>query len=180
MDLLVLADIDDLRWRGGKGSAEALLACGDVCDETILGAAEAYGCDRIFAVKGNHDRAAPFAEGIVDVSLRVETFRGVRFGGLEGSWRYKPRGHFLYDQAEASAALAGFPEVDVFVSHNSPRGVHDRDDGVHIGFKALRRYLRRARPRLMVHGHQHVDRETTLKGVLVVGVHGFRTLTLPF
>ncbi len=30
MKLLVLADIDDLHWRGGGGRADALLALGDM------------------------------------------------------------------------------------------------------------------------------------------------------
>lgn len=41
------------------------------------------------------------------------------------------------DQAEVSDMLAGFPPVDVFIAHNSPRGVHDRDDEIHTGFDAL-------------------------------------------
>ncbi len=51
---------------------------------------------------------------------------GVRFGGLNGSWKYKPRGHFLYEQGEAESLLATLPPVDILLSHNSPRGIHDR------------------------------------------------------
>ena len=40
--------------------------------------------------------------------------------------------------------MASFPPVDVFVAHNSPRHVHDRDDDVHFGFEAFVRYLERA------------------------------------
>ena len=36
MKLLVLADIDDLGWRGGRGRADALLALGDMADTVIL------------------------------------------------------------------------------------------------------------------------------------------------
>ena len=70
MKLLVLADIDDLRWHGGRGRADALLALGDMADTVILEAAEAWQCPAIFAVKGNHDSDGPFPEPIIDLHLR--------------------------------------------------------------------------------------------------------------
>ena len=60
MRVLVIADIDDLKWRGGVGQADVLVSCGDVCDQLILQAAAAYGGRQIFAVKGNHDLPGPF------------------------------------------------------------------------------------------------------------------------
>ena len=66
---------------------------------------------------------------------------GLRCGGLNGCWQYKPRGPFLYYQEEAEAFLADFPAVDIFISHNSPRRVHDREDEVHTGFNALNSYI---------------------------------------
>ena len=42
MRLLVLADIDDIRWRGGSGQADVLVSCGDVCDQVIIQAAVAW------------------------------------------------------------------------------------------------------------------------------------------
>jgi hypothetical protein len=72
--------------------------------------------------------------------------------------------------------MAGFPPVDVFVAHNSPRRVHNRDDEVHLGFDAFGGYIDRAGPRLFLHSHQHVNRETRIEGTTVVGVFGFRRL----
>ena len=42
--------------------------------------------------------------------------------------KYKPRGHYLFEDSEVEQQLLTFPPVDVFVAHNSPRCVHDRDD----------------------------------------------------
>ena len=176
MRILAIADIDDLRWKGGVGRADLLISCGDVSDPVILEAAEAYQCPRIFAVKGNHDFPAPFPHPIIDLHLRVETYVGMRFGGFNGSWKYKPRGHYLYEQEEAADLLKGFPPVDIFIAHNSPRGVHDKEDGIHPGFEALRAYIQSARPRLLIHGHQHVDSETQLMGTKVLGVYGHRLI----
>ena len=165
MKLLVLADIDDIRWRGGAGQADALVSCGDVCDQLIVQAAEAYGCRRIFAIKGNHDLISPFPAPIYDLHLCTVVWEGIRFGGFNGSWKYKPRGPYLYGQ-------------DVFVSHNSPRGIHDRADGIHVGFDGLVEYIHRHKPKVLVHGHQHVIAETEINGTRVIGVYGQRIIEI--
>lgn len=174
--MLALADVDDFTWTHGPGEADVVISCGDVCDELILEAAKAYGCAKMLAVKGNHDSNAPFPAPIVDVHLHVAECGGLRFGGFNGSWRYKPRGHFLYDQREVEAMLSSFPAVDVFIAHNSPRGIHDRDDDVHYGFDALVAYVDRTEPKLLMHGHQHVDRETQRGNTRIVGVFGHRVI----
>ena len=69
MKFLVLADMDDLWWAHGEGLADVLLGCGDLSDDVIRGAAEEYHCKRIFAVKGNHDRAENFPSPIYDLHL---------------------------------------------------------------------------------------------------------------
>ncbi len=176
MKLLVLADIDDLNWCGGKGRADALLALGDMADAVILQAAESWQCPAVLAVKGNHDSDAPFPAPIVDLHLRAAARGGLSFGGLNGCFQYKPRGAFLYYQEEVEAFLESFPAVDIFLSHNSPRGVHDREDEVHAGFNALNAYIERAAPRLLLHGHQHLERESLLGRTRVVGVFGWRVM----
>ena len=98
------------------------------------------------------------------------------FGGCNGSWKYKPRGHFLYEQSEIERMLRSFPSVDVFVAHNSPRGVHDKEDEVHTGFDAFISYIDRAKPKLFLHGHQHVNTETQIGETQVVGVYGCKWL----
>jgi len=178
MKLLVLADIDDLHWKHGEGQADVLLSCGDVSDQVILEAARAYRCNLILAVKGNHDGSAAFAQPIVNLHLQVREHGGVSFGGLKGSWRYKPHGDFLYDQGEVQNLLAIFPPVQIFLSHNSPRGIHDREDEVHYGFEGLNTYIRRAKPKVVIHGHQHVDKESRLDETRVIGVYGHRMIEI--
>ncbi len=72
-------------------------------------------------VKGNHDYDAPFDPRITDLHLKTVEIDGLTFGGFGGSWRYKPKGAFLFEQDEVSTALSAFPRVDIFVAHNSPR-----------------------------------------------------------
>jgi hypothetical protein len=44
MKILAISDIDDLDWKHGGDEADVLLSCGDISDQVILEAAEAYAC----------------------------------------------------------------------------------------------------------------------------------------
>jgi Icc-related predicted phosphoesterase len=178
MKILVLADINDIHWKEGNGQADLLLSCGDVAEQAILEAAASFNCSTIFAVKGNHDSSEKFPSRIVDLHLHVEEFRGLRLGGINGAWRYKTKGHFLYDQWEVDRFLSSFPRVDVFISHNSPRGIHDQADGVHYGFDGLKSYAEGMKPRLLIHGHQHLNCETQFGETRIVGVCGYRLMEI--
>lgn len=178
MRVLILADLDDLHWAHGCGEVDLILALGDIADCLILEAAESFGAPPIFAVKGNHDAPTPFPEGITDLHLRQTELGGLTFGGFAGSWRYKPKGHFLFDQNEATELLEGFPRVDIFLSHNSPRHIHDKEDGTHHGFEALVTYVREKQPNLFLHGHQHRNVETRVEMTRVVGVYGYSLIEL--
>jgi len=178
MRLLVISDIDDLSWKFGQGHADILLSCGDIFDQVIIEAAQAYHCSRILAVKGNHDPDTSFPLPIMDMHIQTVGYNGFRFGGLNGSWRYKSRGQFLYSQDEVESMLAGFPSVDIFLSHNSPSGTHNRDDGIHYGFDALNAYIERTKPKLVIHGHQHVNSESRIEDTRIIGVYGYRLIEL--
>jgi len=176
MKILAIADIDDFKWNYDSGKAERLMSCGDVSDQVILEAAEAYDCQTIFAVKGNHDNPVTFERPILDLHLQIREHSSLRIGGLNGSWKYKPRRYFLYDQWEVDCFLSNFPPVDILLSHNSSRGIHDREDEVHYGFDGLNTYIYKAEPKLLIHGHQHVNRETVVGTTRVIGVFGFKVI----
>jgi Icc-related predicted phosphoesterase len=178
MNILVLADDDGTRHQLTDQPVDLVLSLGDLSDAVILQAARQARCSLIFAVKGNHDSAGPFPSPIVDLHLAVQTLDGIRFGGFNGSWRYKPRGHFLYEQEEVEGLLSGFPTVDVFVAHNSPRNMHELDTEFHIGFEAFNHYIKRVKPRLFLHGHQHANRDTLIGLTHIVGIVGQRRIEI--
>jgi Icc-related predicted phosphoesterase len=157
---------------------DVLISCGDLSDQVILETARRVGCDRILAVKGNHDSSSDFPPQIKDLHMETATVEGLKFGGFAGAWKYKPKGNFLFEQAEVNSMLSWFPSVDVFVAHNSPRGIHDREDEVHLGFDAFNRYIDRVKPKFFVHGHQHVSAETDVGSTKVIGTYGSRILEL--
>ena len=178
MTILAIADIDDLHWPYGNIHADILLSCGDVFDEVILEAASVCGCHAVFAVKGNHDRPCPFPEPIIDLHLQIRRYGGLLFGGFNGSWRYKPRGSFLYLQDEATALLQHFAAVDIFLAHNSPAKIYDKQDGIHCGFFALHDYIVEKSPSILIHGHQHVDEDSFFAETHVSGVYGYKLITI--
>ena len=178
MKILVLADIDDICWEGGSGEVDAILALGDLSDGVILEAWEQFGAPPVFGVRGNHDSPVPFPEGITDLHLRTVEFMGLKFGGCNGAWRFRPRGNFLYTQAEIADLLKDFPPVDLFIAHNAPATLA-KDDGVHLGFTAFDQYIREKQPRYFLHGHQHVNHVTQIGRTTVMGIYGYRVLELP-
>ncbi|MBI3893870.1 MAG: metallophosphoesterase family protein [Candidatus Wallbacteria bacterium] len=128
-------------------------------------------------VRGNHDSPADLTPE-EDLHLRVVEFRGVRLGGFQGSWRYKPAGRYLYDEEQVEAALARHPGCDVFVTHNPPAlENHEVPDGVHDGFRAFVEYCSRHRVQLLLHGHSNVRAESRMGATRVLGTYGWRSLT---
>lgn len=178
MTFLIIADDDSAIGRLPELRVDVLISCGDLNDEMIIRAASRCAPRHIFAVKGNHDSAAPFPQPVANLHLNTFTFQGIKFGGFGGSWKYKPRGHHLFEQSEVGSALKDFPKVDVFVAHNSPAQVHDKDDFVHPGFTAFNSYIAKHQPRLFLHGHQHIEKETMIGSTRVIGSYGYRSLVL--
>ena len=130
-------------------------------------------------ITATHDSSGPFQTPIRDLHLNVFQFRNVKFGGFCGAWKYKPRGNYLFEDNEVEKHLSNFPPVDIFITHNSPRLVHDRDDEVHIGFAAFNHYMERARPKFMLHGHQHENIESRIGITRIIGTYGHRMLVVP-
>jgi Icc-related predicted phosphoesterase len=178
MQIVAIADEDYGLCRLEGIQPDALIALGDLLDATIERAMEFYRPRITFGVRGNHDTSAPFPPGVIDLHCRTHVFDEVKFGGFEGSWRYKPRGHHLFEQGEVSMLLRAVPAVDVFVAHNSPAGIHERDTEVHQGFEAFTRYIDRRQPRWFIHGHQHVNSTTERGTTNIVGVFGERVISI--
>lgn len=183
MRLLVVCDLEatplDLEVVRDPANA-CVIVCGDVYNDTLRELLS-HVTVPVLGVHGNHDDEnwpAVDGRGITDLHLTVVEMNGLRFGGFEGAWRYKPRGRFLYEDDEVEARLAEFPAVDVFVAHNPLAGLHDIDDGVHNGFQAFRDYVRRTRPKLFLHGHSNRPGEAALGDTRVICTRHWQVVTL--
>lgn len=130
----------------------------------------------VLYVRGNHDdrpyhmssgRVAEHAEGCVDVDGRVVQQSGLLVAGIEGCMRYRPDGGCMYTDGEIALKLARMVPrllinkahygryLDVLITHAPPRGIHDRSDLAHVGFKSFLPFMRTFRPRYLLHGHVH-------------------------
>ncbi|MBI4433537.1 metallophosphoesterase [Candidatus Uhrbacteria bacterium] len=138
-------------------SIDAIITLGD------LGLAELRGLDAVthipkMGVYGNHCSGTYFPQlGITNLHRTTVMYRGVTFGGFEGSVRYKQSPYSkMYSQEEADALLADAPRVDVLCVHCPPYGINDEpDDLAHQGFRALRMYCENQRPKYLLHGHTY-------------------------
>lgn len=171
MRILVISDLEDSELDLSlleDPQIRLIVSCGDVYNRThkILRAKTELP---ILAVHGNHDDVE-WPEGIEDLHLRVVTRESMTFGGFQGAWRYKPKGHFLYDDDEVREGLRSFPRVDVFVAHNPMAGAHEVDDDVHRGFMAFREYVEARKPRLFLHGHSNTPGEVLVGDTRVICV----------
>jgi len=156
-----------------------------------------------FYVRGNHDHreisdhgpVRTHTEGWIDLDTHVSRThvsrsRAVALAGLEGCLRYRPHAEAQYSQHDqwmrafvmAPGMLLRRP--DIFVSHAPPFGIHNGPDHAHTGFHAHNWVIRRFRPRLFLHGHQHrsydhrIPADTRVGDTLVVNVHPYRILEL--
>ncbi len=46
--------------------------------------------------------------------------------------------------------------VDIFLTHASPLGIHDKPDRCHMGFNCYNWFIKKFKPKYMVHGHIHL------------------------
>lgn len=87
--------------------------------------------------------------------------------GVSGSKKYN-NGLAQYTEKEMMRQLrAMIPQLkrnkrrygrycDVFLTHASPRHIHDKEDPCHQGFECFNWFIEKFQPALMIHGHIHL------------------------
>ncbi len=109
-------------------------------------------------VYGNHCSGLYFDPlGIKNMHLTTWEYKGIVFGGFEGSVRYKDSKYAkMYTQEEAVTLLKNFPRVDVMLVHCPPYGVNDdQTELAHTGYIGLRDYVIEKKPHYLFHGHTY-------------------------
>jgi uncharacterized protein len=107
------------------------------------------------------------ATGAVDVGFKLRREEGLIIMGLPGSMLYNNGPNQYRESAMALRIAALVPRlllnrlirgraVDIVLTHAAPRGIHDRDDPCHRGFKCFLWLMRAFKPRWLVHGHIHL------------------------
>lgn len=192
------------------GDVDLVLACGDLPEyylEYVVSLVNAP----LYYVHGNHDKPwgpVPAPDGVsnaqsragvpstwaVNLHMRPANFRGLLLAGFEGCRRYNDA-PYQYSEREVQVQtwwlslqllrnrLRHGRFLDILITHAPPRGIHDANDLAHQGFTSYLTFLRRMRPLLMIHGHQHIyDRnliiETPYAGTQVINTYGYRIIEL--
>lgn len=159
---------------------DMLITAGDLRPALLRGA-EKLSIPKL-GVYGNHCNGRYLEElGFINLhGLRVEV-NGISFTGMQGCIRYKPDAdEFLYTQGQYGDMVAQLPPADVLVTHCPPDGVNDHpDDPSHVGIVALRQWVDRCKPSVMIHGHTYPAQPVAWYGpTRVVYVYGGLILTL--
>lgn len=181
-----------------------LIGCGDVPYYYLDFLVSALDIP-LFYVRGNHDGGRQYrsdgtvwrgVQGGFNLHGRVVRDDDIWLAGLEGSMRYKRDSTAMYTEAEMTREVMRLlPRMalnrlrfgrgcDILVTHSPPRGIHDRDDLTHTGFKIFLWLMRVFRPRYLLHGHIHRYRQdepnvTRYDETLVVNVYPKLLLDYP-
>ena len=168
MKVLVVADEEsryyyDYYQPGRLDDIELIISCGDL-SRTYLEFLVTLGNCPLLYVCGNHDDT--FAdhppEGCVCIEDTVFLYRGLRFAGLGGSYRYRPDGIYMYTEKQMARRIRKLwwkirknKGVDILVTHAPAFGLGDLDTLQHRGFRCFLKFMEKYKPRYMLHGHVH-------------------------
>jgi Icc-related predicted phosphoesterase len=105
--------------------------------------------------------------GAVHIGSRIRREGGLIIAGLGGSMRYN-RGENQYTDFEMALEILKLAPallfnrvfrgrfLDILLTHAPPRGIHDKEDRCHWGFKVFRAFMKIFKPRYLIHGHIHL------------------------
>lgn len=105
--------------------------------------------------------------GAQHISGKVIREDGVLIAGLGGSMRYNSGENQFTNAAMRFEIFKLMPRLffnklkygrylDILLTHAPPEGIHDKDDLCHRGFNAFLWFMRRFKPRYLLHGHIHL------------------------
>lgn len=152
---LVFGDLRLKDFLDAVGEYDLCLLLGDIRGVEMLQILEHVPREKILAVKGNHDTLSFCEEfGVRDLSGDVFTYKGVRFAGLDGSFRYKPEKFPSHTQYQSLALARAMPPADVLITHDVPLSDVERSP-VHAGLIGISYYVYANRVPWHIHGHIH-------------------------
>lgn len=184
MRLLVIADVTPVLGMSisdyvAQHRIDAVVTAGDLTRFDLAGI-ESLPIPTL-GVYGNHCDGKYLKDlRIKNLHLRRTTLAGVSFTGLQGCVRYKPgTPDVLYTQRQYNWLVRRLRPADVLVTHCPPRGINDSQDPAHIGIDALRRWVDRVQPRVLIHGHTYPKQPLTSYGrTRIEYVRGARILEI--
>jgi predicted phosphodiesterase len=116
---------------------------------------------------GVEDDNAHKGSGATHIHGKVKREDGLIIAGLGGSMRYNKADNQFTDFQMKIEIIKLIPALvfnrifrgrylDILLTHASPKGIHDKEDKCHWGFKSFLWFMRKFKPRYLVHGHIHL------------------------
>jgi Icc-related predicted phosphoesterase len=136
-----------------------------------------------FDVRENYS----YSTGAVHIASKIIKEDGLIIAGLGGSMRYN-NGENQYTNFQMNWEIIKLiPKLffnklfrgrylDILLTHASPEGIHDKEDPCHKGFPAFLWFMRKFKPKYLLHGHIHLYdlsevRTTIYHDTLVINVY---------
>jgi len=105
--------------------------------------------------------------GSIYLGDKVKTIKSLLVAGLGGSIKYNNGPNQFSEFEMTLKVLKIFPRLlfnrifhgrwlDILLTHAPPRGLGDREDRCHQGFRIFRTFLKFFKPRYLLHGHIHL------------------------
>jgi Icc-related predicted phosphoesterase len=132
--------------------------------------------------------------GAVHLGTNVKKEANFIVAGLGGSMRYNNGVNQYTDFEMFLEAVKLIPKllwnriiygrfVDVLLTHAPPKGIHDKNDKCHWGFKTYLWFMKTFRPKYLIHGHIHLYdlcdvRCTKWENTLVVNAYSHYVINL--
>jgi len=137
------------------GAFDLCILLGDIHPAEMPKILDCVPRERIVGIKGNHDPFSLYSDfGVRDISGEVFEYKGVRFAGIDGSFRYKNEPFPSHTQYESLAIAHRLPEADVLLTHDVMLSAFDRDPA-HSGLIGITHYIYRNPVQWHLHGHIH-------------------------
>lgn len=107
------------------------------------------------------------SSGAIYIDTRVHYEEGLIIAGLGGTMRYNHGENQFSDFEMYIRMLRLIPALivnrlvrgrylDILLTHAAPRGIQDKQDKCHLGFKCFLWFMKVFRPKYLVHGHIHL------------------------
>ncbi|MDR2133865.1 MAG: metallophosphoesterase [Treponema sp.] len=141
----------------------------------------------LYFVFGNHHLENREEAGGVHIGTKTVRENGLLIAGLGGSMRYNRGENQFTDTGMYFEIFRLLPRLllnrflhgryaDILLTHAPPRGIHDREDKCHRGFRAFLWFMKAFRPKYLIHGHIHLYdlsdvRSTRWKDTLVINAY---------
>lgn len=167
MKILALSDVEspyfiDYFDASKYADVDLILAAGDLKNHYLSYVVTLLN-KPLFYVHGNHDKRLlehP-AEGCESIDDKVVVFNGLQIAGLGGCMTYCG-GPLQFTESQMSRRilknrLKYRKGIDILLTHAPAYGIGDGKDLAHTGYRCFIDLLDKHKPKLMVHGHMHLN-----------------------